>query len=79
MQSKRVILRRIEQIKKDARLHYGIATITENAPLALIQLAAMSELNTLESVLELPTKTTFATLDKRPKEDLSAKSLKKVE
>lgn len=54
MQTEEEILARIAEIKADERLAYATATIFVNAPLALVQLSATTELHTLERVLGLP-------------------------
>lgn len=54
MLNKRHIQKRIDELKKDSRLKSPLATVFSNAPLALIQLGALTELNTLERVLEIP-------------------------
>jgi hypothetical protein len=51
MKHKNEIETRIEEILFDERLGYSVATIFENAPLALIQLSLECELHTLEWVL----------------------------
>ena len=45
---------RIEDILSDDRLSYPTANITVNAPLAFIQLQMVTELHTLQGVLDLP-------------------------
>ncbi len=52
MIDKRNVQLRIDEIMADERLHYKIATIIGNAPLALVQLSMEVELKTLYWVLE---------------------------
>ncbi len=54
MKTKEEILAELEELKKDERNYYPIATVFVNAPLALIQLQLSTKINTLESVLGLP-------------------------
>lgn len=52
--TKDMILGRINRIKEDERLSYPVATVFANAPLALIQVQLLSELNALENVIGMP-------------------------
>jgi hypothetical protein len=47
------ILNRIDELKQDERLTYPDANVFTNAPLAIIQIALKTELNTLERVAGL--------------------------
>ena len=44
----------LEEVEKDERLYYKSATISINAPLALIQLSLETRVNALREVLEMP-------------------------
>lgn len=52
MQSEHAIRAMLNQIESDERLGYPSATIFENAPLALHQLAQETKINILKWVLE---------------------------
>jgi len=51
MKTKTEILLMIKELESDDRLSYNSATITENAPLALIQLELETKIHTLYWVL----------------------------
>ena len=51
MKTKEEIQEKLNEILSDERLSYPIATIVENAPLALIQLSQESKRDTLRWVL----------------------------
>jgi hypothetical protein len=51
LQSEEEVRAKLEEILSDERLSYPTATIVENAPLALIQLAGESKADTLKWVL----------------------------
>lgn len=46
----RLISERIQELKSDERLSYPCATVVENAPLALVQLAGESRISELEKL-----------------------------
>lgn len=54
MKSEKEIQGKIDEIMSDERLHYKLATIRENAPLALTQLSLEVKLEILSWVLEKP-------------------------
>jgi len=54
MKDKKELLQKLKELKDDERLTYNAATVFENAPLALIQLSAETQIHTLEWVLGLP-------------------------
>ncbi len=54
MKTQEEILAELEELKKDERNYYPIATVFVNAPLALIQLQLSTKINTLEEILGLP-------------------------
>lgn len=55
----------LAELKRDDRLYYPAATVSENAPLALVQCTLEATINILEEILELP-KSSFP-LIKKPK------------
>lgn len=44
----------LEKLKQDERLTYPVATVFENAPLALIQFGMTSQIHLIEKMLGLP-------------------------
>lgn len=58
MKTEQEIKETIAMLKQDERLYYPRATVFENAPLSLIQLAMETQIHTLETILEIPL-TTF--------------------
>lgn len=51
MKTQTQIENRIKEILSDERLSYKVATIFENAPLALTQIVLETELHTLQNVI----------------------------
>lgn len=52
MKSKEVIRAEIKKLRSDSRLAYPVATVKENAPLALIQLELRTKIAALRWVLK---------------------------
>ena len=48
----KIIKEKLKEIESDERLSYPIATVIENAPLALIQLDLETKRNTLKWILK---------------------------
>jgi hypothetical protein len=53
MKSESELIKWLDSIEADERLYYKTATISSNAPLALIQLNLETQSNTLRKVLNL--------------------------
>lgn len=54
MKTKQELEAKLKEIEEDERLNYPLATITINAPLALIQLGLTSKADILRWILGLP-------------------------
>lgn len=54
MKTQKELEAKLKTIEEDERLHYDVAIIDTNAPLALMQLSLKTAANTLREVLELP-------------------------
>lgn len=52
MKTKDQIREKIKELESDERLSYPVATVVENAPLALIQLSLETQIGMLKWVLE---------------------------
>lgn len=52
MKTKDQIREKIKELESDERLSYPVATVVENAPLALIQLSLETQIDMLKWVLE---------------------------
>ena len=53
MQTEEQVMARLVELEKDERIHYPVARVDVNAPLALIQIALVTEAQALRRILEL--------------------------
>lgn len=65
MKKREELEERLAEIESDERLHYGVARVQVNAPLALEQIALKTKVDMLRWILEMPPKRHYG----RDKED----------